>query len=78
YNQIWLVDEDKHKTTFTMKWGTFACAKMPFRLSNVGSNFQRSMDATFVEMINKIILIYLDDLTVFTKMKEDRFDALEV
>lgn len=51
---------------------------MPFGLSNVGATFQRAMDLAFRELINQIILIYLDDLTVFSKHKEDQFDHLEL
>lgn len=50
---------------------------MPFGLTNVGSTFQRDMDVMFGELINKVILIYLDDLIVFTKVEDDHFDALE-
>jgi len=32
------------------------------------------MDIAFSELINKIILIYLDDLTTFSKAKEDNFE----
>lgn len=51
---------------------------MPFGLSNIGTNFQRDMDLAFEELINKIILIYLDDLTVFSKHREHHFDHLEL
>lgn len=61
-----------------MKWGTFAYAKIPFGLSNVGAIFQRAMDIYFKELINKIMLIYLDDLTMFSKKNEDHFDHLEL
>ncbi|KAH9297950.1 hypothetical protein KI387_029632, partial [Taxus chinensis] len=77
YNQIWLLEKDQNKTTFTTKWGTFVYAKIPFGLTNVGASFQRAMDIVYGELINKVILIYLDDLTVFTKMTEENFDALE-
>lgn len=36
------------------------------------------MDLAFKELINKIILIYLDDLIVFSKHQEDHFDHLEL
>lgn len=36
------------------------------------------MEIAFSELINKIILIYLDDLTVFSKSKDDHFDHLEM
>lgn len=78
YNQVLVKPEDRHKTTFTTKWGTFAYQKMPFGFSNVGATFQRAMDLDFKELINQIILIYLDDLTIFSKHKEDHFDHLEL
>lgn len=78
YNQVLVKLEDQHKTTSTTKWGTFACQKMSFVLSNVSATLQSSMNIAFWELINKIILIYLDDLTVFSKHKEDHFDHLEL
>jgi hypothetical protein len=42
YNQIFVLPEDREKTTFTTPWGTFMYAKMPFGLMNAGklSNVQ--------------------------------------
>jgi transposase InsO family protein len=67
YNQIRLKAEDRHKTTFTTPWGTFEYLRMPFGLSNVGATFQRAMDYAFRGLIGKLIEIYQDDLTVFSK-----------
>jgi hypothetical protein len=39
YNQINIVPEDQHKTTFICPWGTFAYRKLPFGLKNVGATF---------------------------------------
>lgn len=78
YNQVIIKPKDQHKTMFTTKWVTFAYQKMPFGLFNVGATFQRAMDISFRELINKIILIYLDYLTMFLKHKEDHFDHLEL
>lgn len=77
-NQVLVKPEDQHKTTFTTKWGTFAYQNMLFGLSNVSATFQRAMDLAFKELINKIILIYLDDLIVFSKHKGDHLDHLEL
>lgn len=78
YNKIRVKEEDQHKTTFTTKWGTFTYTKMSFNLSNTRATFQRVMDIAFSELINKIILIYLDDLIVFSNSKDDHFDHLEM
>ena len=42
-------------------------AKMPFGLMNVGATFQREMDIAFSEK-EKYVVIYLDDITVFSKL----------
>lgn len=74
FNQIQVKDEDQYKTTFTTKWGTFSFQRMPIGLSNFGATFQRAMDHAFGELINKIILIYLYDIIVFSKSRKDHLD----
>ena len=39
YNQVLVAKENRLKTTFRTKWGTYAYDKMPFGLINVGSTF---------------------------------------
>jgi len=51
--------------------------KMPFGLINAGDTFQRSMDIAFIGERDKIMVIYLDDLTVFSKSDEDRLIHLK-
>jgi hypothetical protein len=67
YNQIELKREDKYKTTFITHWNTFSFECMPFGLYNVGATFQRAMYIAFDDWIDKIIHIYLDDLTLYSK-----------
>ena len=76
YNQVVIKDEDRHKTTFTTPWGTFEYLRMPFGLTNAGATFQRAMDYAFKELIGKIIEIYQDDLTVFSKERSSHIDHL--
>ncbi|XP_059076546.1 uncharacterized protein LOC131875864 [Cryptomeria japonica] len=77
YNQIGVKQDYQHKTTFTTPWGTFAYNRMPFGLINVGATFQRAMDLSFGDLRNKIIIVYLDDLTVFSKKREEHAYHLE-
>jgi hypothetical protein len=44
--------------------------KMPFGLMNAGETFQREMDITFVGEKDKFVLIYIDDITVFSGSHE--------
>jgi hypothetical protein len=77
YNQIVVSDHDKEKTTFTTPWGTFMYDKMSFGLMNTGATFQRAMDIAFVGEWDKFVVIYLDDLTVFSKSDEDHMIHLK-
>jgi ribonuclease HI len=76
YNQIALDPSDSHKTTFTTRWGTYAYNKMPFGLINAGNTFQRAMAIAFRGLLGKVIVVYFDDLTVFSKERGSHFDHL--
>jgi hypothetical protein len=77
YNQIAVCEEDKEKTTFTTPWGTFMYDKMPFGLMNTGATFQRAMDIAFVGEKDKFMVIYLDDITIFSKSDDEHLQHLE-
>jgi hypothetical protein len=76
YNQIMVHPDDQEKTTFTTPWGTFMYAKMPFGLMNAGETFQRDMDIDFVDEKDKFIVIYLDDITVFSYSDDEHLKHL--
>jgi hypothetical protein len=79
YNQISVMPEDREKTTFTTPWGTFMYAKMPFGLMNAGATFHRAMEIAFIGEKDKFVVIYLDDIAVFSKTdKEHRFHLKKV
>jgi hypothetical protein len=71
YNQIFVLPEDREKTTFTTPWGTFMYAKMPFGLMNAGATFQHAMDIAFIGEKDKFVVIYLDDITVFSRTDKE-------
>jgi ribonuclease HI len=77
YNQIVVCEPDREKTAFTTPWGTFMYDKMPFGLMNAGATFQRAMDIAFIGERDKFVVIYLDDLTVFSKSDEDHIIHLK-
>ena len=68
--------EYQAKTAFTTPWGTFMYLKMPFGLMNVGATFQRAMDIAFAKEIHDFLVIYLDDITVFSKSDNEHLDHL--
>ena len=71
YNQVLVAPEDRLKTTFMTKWGTYTYRKMSFRLINAGATFQRAMDIAFRSLLGRFVVVYLDDVTVFSKKREE-------
>ena len=69
--------EDQEKTTFTTPWGTFMYAKYPFGLMNAGETFQCAMDITFAEEKEKIVVIYMDNITVYSRWAKDHIRHLK-
>jgi len=76
YNQVLVNKEDQNKTTFTTPWGTYKFLRMSFGLLNASATFQRAMDFSFKELIGKIIEIYHNDLTVFSREISDHISHL--
>jgi signal transduction histidine kinase len=52
--------------------------RMSFSLMNAGATFQREMDFSFRDLIQKIIEIYQDDLTVVSKERRDYISHLRI
>ena len=69
YNQIFMVEEDIHKTSFRCPGhlGLFEWVVMTFGLKNAGATYQRAMNYIFHELIGKIVEIYIDDVVVKSK-----------
>lgn len=76
YNQVLVSHTDQLLTGFRTKWGTFCFRKMPFGLINAGATFQRAMDIVFRGLINESVVVYLDDVTIYSKKCVDHLDHL--
>jgi hypothetical protein len=77
YNQVEVDEEDKHKTAFTTPWGLWEYERMPFGLCNAPATFQRLMQHCFREEVLEILLVFLDDLIVFSKTILEHVDRLD-
>ena len=65
YFQIEIVANDQDKTTFTCPFGTYAYRRMPFGLCNAPATFQRCMLSIFSDLVERIMEVYIDDITVY-------------
>lgn len=76
YNQILVHLDDQTKTAFTTPWVTFIYVKMPFGLKNARATFQRAMVIAFAKEIHDFLVIYLDDITAFSKSDQQHLNHL--
>ena len=67
YWQIKVRKEDQEKTAFITKFGTFEFKVMPFGLCNAPATFQRTMDKVLEGIKEKFVLVYLDDVIIYSK-----------
>jgi hypothetical protein len=77
YNQITVCEDDKEKITFTTPWETFMYDKMPFWMMNTGATFHRVMDVAFVWKKYKFMVMYLHDITIFSKSNDEHLQQLK-
>ncbi|RVW72907.1 Retrovirus-related Pol polyprotein from transposon 17.6 [Vitis vinifera] len=77
YFQIEIDVADQEKTTFTCPFGTYAYRRMPFGLCNAPATFQRCMLSIFSDMVERIMEVFMDDITVYGGTFEECLVNLE-
>lgn len=77
YHQVAVHEKDRNKTAFTTPFGLYEYLRMPFGLCNAPATFQRLMQATMSDLVFQIVLVYLDDLLVFSSTFSDHLVRLE-
>ncbi|GBG81481.1 hypothetical protein CBR_g32471 [Chara braunii] len=76
YHQIEMAKEDVYKTTFKTRYGTYEFLVMPFGLCNAPGTFQTEMHRIFRPYLDKFMVVYLDDILVFSKTVREHAEHL--
>lgn len=77
YWHIPVEDLDKEKTAFTCREGTYQFKVLPFGLTNAPAMFHRAIDNCLRDLLYKFVLVFVDDILVYTKDFDSHLNALE-
>ncbi|CAI7905551.1 unnamed protein product, partial [Closterium sp. NIES-54] len=78
YHQIRVEPSDCAKTNFRTRYGSFEYTVMPFGLTNPPATFQMTMNEAFRPLLDKCVIVYLNDILVYSRDKRHHLEDLEV
>jgi hypothetical protein len=76
YHQIKIRDEDIPKTAFSMRYKLYEYLVMSFGLTNALAYFMYLMNSVFMPELDKIIVVFIDDILVYSRSMEEHEEHL--
>jgi hypothetical protein len=71
YNQLKIRESDIPKTAYCTRYGLYEYTMMSFGLTNAPAYFMYLMNKVFTEYLDKFVMVFIDDILIFSKMEEE-------
>ena len=78
YHQVRVAEEDVWKTAFQGPDGLYEFVVMRYGLTNASATFQRLMNRVLAPVLHKFVIVYLDDICVFSSNPEEHLEHLRI
>jgi hypothetical protein len=78
YHQIKIKSSDVPKMAFSTRYGLYEYLVMSFGLTNAPAYFMYLMNSVFMPELDKFIIVFIDDILIYSKTEEDHADYLRI
>ena len=78
YHQLKIRQADIPKTAFTTRYGLYEYIVMSFGLTNAPAYFMYLMNKVFMEYLDKFVVVFIDDILMYSKNEEEHEEHLRL
>jgi hypothetical protein len=78
YPQLKIRESDISKTAFHTRYGLYEYTVMSFGLTNAPAYFMYLMNKVFMEYLDKFVIVFIDDILIFSKTMEEHEEHLRL